>query len=85
MAYQQLSRTLFTNDLAMVALLQIWDKYKHHLLIDLPDERSLPISVDDFEKIQVRAESPCEPPCSDKQHHHSLTIPDTRGAPVAHK
>jgi dynein heavy chain len=51
-AFQQLSRTLYVNNPAKLALLEIWEKYRDHLLVDLPTAAQLPMTIDKFEEIQ---------------------------------
>lgn len=53
-AYQSLSQNLFINNPAMVELLEIWQKYEHYLLVDLPSEDKLPITVQEFAMMQEK-------------------------------
>ena len=36
----------------MLALLAIWQKYENYLLVDLPRQEQLPISIKQFESMQ---------------------------------
>ena len=51
-AYRSLSRNLFRNNPAMLSLLEIWAKYQHLLLVDLPSPSQLPVTLRAFEAAQ---------------------------------
>jgi dynein heavy chain len=53
-SFVSLSKNLFCNNSAMLALLSIWTKYKDVLLFDLPAASELPMSMDAFEARQRR-------------------------------
>jgi len=54
-SYRYLSRHLYTNNPAMLALQSIWSKYEHLRLIELPPADQLPLSIRTFESMQKLA------------------------------